>query len=133
MEGNKKTILVIDDATSLRDAIETALTFEGFKVYTAQDGAEGLKLAFEHKPDLIFLDIIMPNVGGIEVLDRLRADDWGKDVEVVVMTVLDDAEKIAEVLEKGGSDYMLKTEVSLRSIVEKAKEKLGDQKADSDI
>jgi len=133
MNENKKSILVIDDAGSLRDAIETALTYEGFKVYTAEDGEEGLKLAFEHKPDLIFLDIIMPNIDGVEVLNQLRADEWGKDADVVVMTVVDDVEKIAEVLQKGGNDYMLKTEVSLRSIIEKAKEKLGDQKADNGI
>ncbi len=124
-ETKAKIILIIDDEQDLREAIKTALTYEGFTVLTAVDGEEGLATALLKKPDLIFLDIVMPKLDGLEVLKRLRADEWGKEAKVIVMTVLDDLEKIAEVVENGGDEYIIKTNVTLGTIVEKTKERLG--------
>ena len=91
----------------------------------AGDGEEGLKLALAEQPDLIFLDIIMPKMDGLTMLTKLREDERGKSVRVIVMTVLDDLGKIAEVMEQGGNEYILKNSVSLAKIVEKAKSQLG--------
>lgn len=128
MEKAAKTILIIDDEKDLSDAIATALSYEGFTTFTAEDGEAGLALALEKKPDLIFLDIVMPKLDGLGVLKQLREDPWGKNVDVIVMTVLDDMEKIAEVVEKGGNEYLVKTNITLGAIVEKAKERLGEGK-----
>lgn len=127
MDQEKKKILVVDDEEDLVSALKTSLSYEGFEVFTARDGQEGLEVAFKEKPDLIFLDIIMPNVDGIGFLQRLRKDEWGKEAEVVVMTVLDDVEKMADVVQSGGNEYILKTDVSLKAIVKKAKEHFGQK------
>lgn len=123
--SDQKTILVIDDEKDLTAAMSTALEDEGFKVLTADDGKEGLAQALEHKPDLILLDILMPEMDGHEVLKRIRADEWGKEAKVVVMTVLDDMDSVAEVLEDGARDYIVKTDIKLEKMVEKVKEVLG--------
>lgn len=125
MSTPEKTILIIEDEADLRDALATTLTYEHYTVVQAADGEVGIELALQHKPDLILLDIIMPKVDGIAVLKRLRADEWGKHAKIIVMTVLDDLEKIAEVVEAGGDEYIVKTNMTLGSIVEKIKAKLG--------
>jgi len=125
MDTQQKTVLVIDDEADLHEAIKTALEYENFNVVTAEDGESGLTMALEKKPDLILLDITMPKMDGVAVLKNLRGDEWGKTAKVIVMTALDDLTKIAEVIEAGGDEYLVKTDVTLESIVTKVKEKLG--------
>lgn len=121
----QKKILVVDDQPDFCEAISTALTHEGFKVETAQNGEEGLVVAHREHPDLIFLDIMMPGIDGVEVLKRLREDRWGKDVPVVIMTFSDDLQKIADVVGSGGTAYVLKNDLNLFEIVEIAKKRTG--------
>jgi len=118
-------VLVVDDEKDLREALSAALSYEGINVLTAEDGEAGLRVALSEKPALILLDITMPKKDGLEVLKDLRADEWGKEVKVIVMTAHDDMGKIAEVLEAGGDEYVVKTDVSLAEIVAKVKAKLG--------
>ncbi len=125
---DSKKILVVDDEKDLREAIATALSHEGFTVVTAVDGEEGLARALAEKPDLIFLDMMMPKLDGIGALKLLRQDPWGKDVKIIVLTLLDDMDKMAEAVEYGASEYVMKTDISLSGIVEKAKERLGMNK-----
>lgn len=120
----QKKILVIDDEKELREAVTTALTYEGYEVHMADGGASGLMLALHEKPDLILLDINMPQMNGVEVLKKLRSDEWGKKVRVVVMTAFDDMEKIAEVVEAGGDEYLVKSGITLSEIATKVRESL---------
>ena len=124
-EAEKKTILVVDDEKDIRDALSTILTDEGFNVLTAADGDEGLKMAFEHKPDLILLDLVMPKLDGYAVLDRLRADEWGKNANVFLLTVLEDIDSVSKAIEHGGLEYFVKTDWRLEDIVKRIQEKLG--------
>lgn len=124
MNTDTKTVLIVEDEADLREAVTTALTYEGFTVLSAPDGEAGLAVALKEKPNLILLDITMPKMDGLEVLRALRADEWGKDVQVVVMTASDDLGKVAEVVEAGGNEYIVKTDISLAGIVLKVKEKL---------
>lgn len=125
MDTQKASVLVVDDEKDLREALSAALSYEGINVLTAEDGEAGLRVALSEKPALILLDITMPKKDGLEVLKDLRADEWGKEVKVIVMTAHDDMGKIAEVLEAGGDEYVVKTDVSLAEIVAKVKAKLG--------
>ncbi len=125
MATDTKKVLVVDDEQDLREAIKTALTYEGFIVETAEDGVEAFNKAHEFKPDLMLLDILMPKQNGIDTLRALRAEEWGKDIPVIIMTVLDDMEKLSDALESGAAEYLVKTDISLGTIVEKVKAKLG--------
>lgn len=124
MDTASKKILVVEDEKDLREAIATALSYEKFVVVTAADGEEGLARALAEKPDLIFLDIMMPKLDGIGMLKKLRDDPWGSEASVVILTVLDDMEKMAEAVEYGANEYIMKNEVSLGGIIAKAKDKL---------
>lgn len=126
MAEQQKHILVVEDDKTLSEALVTALTYEGFKVTLAEDGQKALQTAFAVKPDLILLDLMIPIVDGIGVLRELRSDaDWGKDADVIVLTAVDDLEKIAQVVEAGGGDYITKTQISLGEIVKRIRDRLG--------
>lgn len=123
MEPQTKKVLIVDDEKDLRDAIETALSYEGFEVHTAEDGVDGFTKAQELQPDLILLDILMPRQNGIEMLRALRKEEWGT-MPVIVMSLLDDIGKIGEALDAGAQEYIVKAKITLSGIVEKVKGRL---------
>ncbi len=120
-----KKVLVVDDEQDLRDAIATALSYEGYDVHTATDGIEAFAAAEEIVPDIILLDILMPRQNGIETLIAIRKESWGKNIPVIIMTVLDDMTKLAEALDAGATEYLVKTDIPLGTIVQKVKDRLG--------
>lgn len=120
-----KKILIVDDEADLRSALGSALKAEGYTVVEAVDGEEGLAMAVKEKPDLILLDLIMPKLDGFGMMEQLREDSWGKDAKVVLLSVLEDVDTISKVLNRGGYDYIVKTDWKLAEIVDKIKTKLG--------
>lgn len=121
MEGDQsfKSVLIIDDDMTLREMYEEYLKASGFNVLTAQDGEEGLVRAKDSKPSIILLDLMMPKMNGIEVLRNLKADDTTKAIPVIVFTALiQDLEK-QESFAAGASDYVVKTEITPKEILEK--------------
>jgi len=87
--NTSKTVLIVDDDLILAHALRDKLNRDEIDVIQAGDGEEGLQVAFEKHPDLILLDVVMPKVDGISVLKRLRGDDWGKNVPIILLTNLD--------------------------------------------
>jgi CheY-like chemotaxis protein len=97
--------LVIDDDLSVQDLMQRFLSREGFQVFAAGSGTEGLKLARFHMPDVIVLDVMMPSVDGWAVLTELKADPQLANIPVVMVTMVDD-KNLGYAL--GASDYLLK-------------------------
>ena len=89
-DANAATVLVIDDEPSARDMISRMLVKDGYRVVTAANGAEGLRIAAEVAPDVITLDIMMPGMDGWAVLSKLKADPALAAIPVVVATIIDD-------------------------------------------
>ncbi|MBA2732559.1 MAG: response regulator, partial [Acidobacteria bacterium] len=81
-----KTILVVDDDPEIQDLVSFALRNEGYEVRSAKDAFEGLDIIANEKIDLVLLDVMMPEMDGLEMLSRLRA--YNKDLRVIVMTAL---------------------------------------------
>lgn len=79
-------IAVIEDDLPIQQMYELKLKKVGFDVRTANDGVEGLRLAESFKPDLMLLDIRMPNMSGDDMLKQMREQEWGKDILVIVLT-----------------------------------------------
>lgn len=121
-----KKILVVDDEDVLRMALQDMLTKGGFEVFTAKDGEEGLNIAFEEKPDLIFIDLIMPIMDGMEMLHKLREDEWGKDAKVIILTNADDIGSLPKTAMEHKCDYLIKTDWQISDIVKMAKDKIGE-------
>ena|SRR5688500_5709128 len=115
------TVLIVDDDATLREMYEAYLKAAGLTVATAADGKEGLEKAKEHNPDIILLDLMMPEMNGIEVLKHLKADANLKEIPVIVFTALiQDLEK-QQSFDAGAADYVVKTELVPSGMLDKIK------------
>ena len=121
----KKILLIVDDEAIVRKALSSQFDAENVEVLTANDGEEGLKAALENHPDLILMDLVMPVMDGMTMLAKLREDDWGKDAEVIILTNLSDSDRVAEAVEKGTYEYLVKVDWNVTDVVNKVKDKLG--------
>ncbi|MGQ0826413.1 MAG: response regulator transcription factor [Actinomycetota bacterium] len=99
-------VLVVDDEPNITDLVATALRYEGFAVATAPNGIEAIKEASTFRPDLLVLDVMLPDRDGFELLKRLRAD--AAHVPVVFLTARDSTEDKIKGLTVGGDDYVTK-------------------------
>ncbi|MDZ7681766.1 MAG: response regulator transcription factor [Fodinibius sp.] len=106
--SDKQTILVVDDEEDLLDLIEYNLKQEGFNVLKAKDGIEGIEMARQYSPDLVLLDIMMPKMDGMEVVEKMRADKELKPIPIIFLTARGDEKTEVEGLDKGGDDYITK-------------------------
>jgi len=97
---------------------------KGFTVIKASNGKEGLESALSNHPDLILLDIVMPVMDGMTMLEKLRLDNWGKRAKVILLTNLSDPSKVTKSREQGVHDYMIKSDWKLDDIVKKINEEL---------
>src|SRR3989344_3072802 len=125
--AESKRVLVIEDEQLTRQALVDELTNQGYEALEAANGENGLSLALREHPDLILLDIVMPKMDGITVMSKLREDSWGKDVPIIMLTVLDSDDAILEKIVENKPAYYLikKNELHAEEIVGKVKEKLG--------
>jgi two-component system, OmpR family, response regulator len=102
----KRRVLVVDDEASIVDAVATALRYEGFEVLEALGGRAGLALAQSEQPDLIVLDVMLPDVDGFEVARRVRAD--GLATPILFLTARDALDDKVEGFSSGADDYVTK-------------------------
>jgi DNA-binding response OmpR family regulator len=121
-----KKILYIEDEQALQKTFGDALERAGYEVVSALDGALGFELAKAEKPDLILLDFILPKMTGFEVLKRLREEEVTKETPVIIFTNLEGAEDIEKALELGATTYLVKSQYSIKEVLGKIKETLGE-------
>lgn len=120
-----KTILIVEDDKMLLSMYREKFVLEHFHVLLAINGDEGLKMAFENKPDLILLDFAMPVMGGLEMLKQLRVDEWGKTVSVIALTNLTVDGKIIDEINLYKPVYcLLKANTTPEDVVKKVNELL---------
>src|ERR1700690_3862638 len=105
---NTPRVLLIDDDRVSSDAVRELLEQGGYAVARAADGAEGLRLANEFKPDIILLDLILPTTSGIAICAELRRMPIVRRAPIVVLTSRDDPEHIARAFAAGADDYITK-------------------------
>lgn len=102
---NRADVLVVDDDPLITSMLRRALRAEGYDVRTANDGDEGLERVRERRPDLVVLDLLMPNVDGMEVCRRLREES---DLPILILTAKDETEDRVRGLDSGADDYLVK-------------------------
>jgi CheY-like chemotaxis protein len=110
----KKGILLIEDSRFARTANERALTRSGFEVIATDDGQGAVDLARKNQPDVILLDLMLPNVTGVDVLRRLKNDSQTRSIPVIVVSSLSQRNKPA-LLRDGAADMLEKTDDLLRN------------------
>lgn len=115
-------ILLVEDDIALREIYSARFTAEDFEVMTASDGEEALTQAIQGKPDLVILDIMMPKISGMDVLDILRSTPETKDTKIIIMSALSQSSDIERGKQLGADAYLVKSQTTLSDVVEKAKE-----------
>lgn len=121
-ENKLQTLLIIEDDKTLQEILFKKFDNERYRVLLADDGKEGLRMAVDFHPDVILLDLILPKMDGVETLNQLRKDVWGKTAKVIVLSNLtylgDDVEKLDDKVE----DHLVKAETKLEEVVKKVEE-----------
>ena len=124
MEKNKTKILIIEDDTFIMDMYRTKFEMAGYKILMAEDGNKGIKMIKENKPDLVILDVIMPQIDGFEVLKTIKMDSNLKDIPVILLTNLGQKENIEDGLKLGADDYVIKAHFTPEEVVGKVEKVL---------
>lgn len=120
----KYKIAVIEDDKILSKVLNDSLTDEGFDVTPALDGKEGLNLLMSEDFDFILLNMLLPGIDGNVILKRLREGERNKDVPVIILTIADDIERVAEAMEGGVYTYLIKDRTKVEDLIKIIKERL---------
>jgi DNA-binding response OmpR family regulator len=115
-------IAIIEDDQAISQMYRFKFEAEDYKVETAENGKLGLQLAERMQPDIILLDLMMPEMGGDEMLAQLRKTDWGSTVKVIILTNMGEQEIPPKVRELGVSGVILKADMTPRQVAEKVKQ-----------
>ncbi|MCU0678864.1 MAG: response regulator [Planctomycetes bacterium] len=124
MEAKKKKLLIVEDDKMIGTMYKTKLEQEGFIVLQAEDGSQGLEMAIRDKPDLIMLDVIMPQLDGFTVLQELRSNPSTKHTPIVMLTNLGTDEDKAKGQKFGATDYIVKANLTPSQVSELIKKYL---------
>jgi CheY-like chemotaxis protein len=124
----KKKVLLVEDEPALQEAIKIKMEKEGVQVFAFDTGEKGLDFLKEQKPDLVWLDILLPGINGLEVLRQIRDDEKTKDLAVVIVSVSAGQEKIKKAFSLNVVDYIVKSEYTIDSIIKKVKGIINDMK-----
>ncbi|WP_029291582.1 response regulator transcription factor [Cellulomonas sp. HZM] len=129
MTAPEATLLVVDDEPNIRELLATSLRFAGFEVHAAADGGSALRLARDVEPDLVVLDVMLPDMDGFTVTRRMR--EKGQHTPVLFLTARDDTADKVQGLTVGGDDYVTKP-FSLEEVVARIRAILRRTSADAD-
>ncbi len=119
-----KKILIIEDEVSLLNPLLQKFKDKDFDVHGEKNGRDGLKKVKALKPDMVLLDLVMPEMDGLTMLQALRSDSAIKNTKVIVLSNLSDVEKASKAAALGALDYIVKSDWKINDIVKRVSEKL---------
>jgi len=120
-----KKILLIEDEQIIVDLLQRKLTEEGYNVALAKDGEEGIKAMKAEKPDLILLDIVMPKMGGLEVMEEMQKNPDLKRIPVIIVSNSGQPIELDRAKKLGAKDWLVKTEFDPQEVIEKVVNQIG--------
>lgn len=119
-------IAIIEDDGVIRQMYRMKFEGEGFEVEVAENGRDGVALVQHMKPDIILLDMHMPEMDGVTALTKIRAEKWGKDIPVIVLTNLGEEESPKNLRALGINGYIVKADFTPRQVVVRVKDALSE-------
>ncbi len=120
-----KKILIIEDEEILLDLLKRKLSGMGYEVFSALDGASGLEAIKEIMPDLVLLDIIMPKMGGFEVMEKAQNDETISNIPIVIISNSGQPVELSRAKKLGARDWLIKTDFNPQEVVEKVIQQIG--------
>lgn len=119
-------IAIVEDDLAIAQMYRLKFEAEGFKVEIAENGRQGLALCEQFRPDLVLLDLMMPEMNGDEMLEKMRRTDWGKGTAVIVLTNVGEQEAPEKLKSLHVSGYVVKAEMTPSQVAELAKKQLSN-------
>ncbi len=119
-----KKILIIEDEEIMYGLLERKLSGEGYEVRVAKDGVKGLEMIKQEKPNLILLDIIMPKMGGFEVMEEVRKDKELSEIPMIIISNSGQPVELDRAKKLGVKDWLIKTEFDPQEVIEKVKKQI---------
>ena len=113
-----KTILVVEDSPDLADSLKDMLELHGYHPLIALTGNDGIELALTQHPDLIILDIRLPDIDGYQVYHTIRSDAWGKDARIMILTASESIENISKNVNLPIEHVLFKPESSISLLIQ---------------
>ncbi len=120
-----KKILLVEDEELVLDLLQRKLTNEGYEVSVAKDGEEGIQIMKKVKPDLVLLDIIMPKMGGFEVMEEMQKVPELKQIPVIVISNSGQPVEIDKAQRLGAKDWLIKTQFDPQEVIDKVVKQIG--------
>ncbi|MBZ9578679.1 response regulator [Patescibacteria group bacterium] len=120
-----KKILLVEDEKIMIDLLQKKLIQEDYEVSVARDGEEGLRMMRETKPDLILLDIVMPKMGGFEVMEEMNKDPELKRIPVIIISNSGQPVELDRAIKLGAKDWLIKTEFDPQEVIDKVIKQIG--------
>jgi len=117
-------IAIVEDDVAISQMYRIKFESEGYTVDTAENGKVGLELIEDMKPDIVLLDLMMPEMDGEEMLTKLRKTDFGKDIKVIILTNMGESEAPPSIKEMKVEAFILKANMTPRQVAEMVKEHL---------
>jgi DNA-binding response OmpR family regulator len=117
-------VAIIEDDIAIVQMYRMKFESEGFTVVTAENGATGLKLIEAESPDIVLLDLMMPEMRGDEMLVELRQTDWGKDVKVIILTNMGESEAPDSIASNNVLGYIVKADMTPKQVTDIVKQAL---------
>jgi DNA-binding response OmpR family regulator len=118
------SVAIIEDDLAIAQMYRLKFEAEGFKVEIAENGRLGLELCEQMKPDLALLDLMMPEMNGDEMLEKMRGTDWGKNIKVILLTNVGEQEAPEKLKALHVLDYVVKAEMTPKQVAELVKKQL---------
>ena len=120
-----KKILLVEDEKLMIELLEKKLTQEGYEVSVAKDGVEGIEKMRKASPDIVLLDIIMPRMGGFEVMETMAKDDELKKIPLIVISNSGQPVELDRAKRLGAKDWLIKTDFDPQEVIDKVIKQIG--------
>lgn len=105
-------VVIVEDNVGLAEIYKTRLELLGYVCFVANDGEQALTLIKQELPNLVLLDLMIPKIAGDQILERMRSSDWGKNIKVLIISNLDEADAPAGLRDKGIEGYAVKANLT---------------------
>ncbi len=120
----KAKIVLIEDDLAIVQMYRMKFEAEGFDVAYASDGQQGLEVVKDFQPDLVLLDLMMPIMGGAEMLEIMRKEDWGKNIKVIILTNMGESEAPANLKDLSVDSFIVKADLTPKQVAERVTQAL---------
>lgn len=126
---NMKRLVMVEDDITLAEMYKLKLELDGYECNVAFDGLSGLQMIQDKLPDLVLLDMMLPQLSGAEILHQMRESEWGKDLRVIIMTNISESESPELLLRYKFDRYIVKANQSLNQVADIIKDVLDESAA----